>query len=83
MLAVDLGERRIGLALSDAVAHDRVAAHGARARSRYASSDDHAAILAVAREHEVGEVVVGMPLSLSGRAGPAARAAEAEIGALG
>jgi putative Holliday junction resolvase len=45
-------------------------------------SDDHAAILAVAHEHEVTTIVVGLPLSLSGRRGPAAEAARAEIGAL-
>ena len=33
----------------------------------------------IAREHEVTTIVVGLPLSLSGAKGPAARAAEAEI----
>lgn len=41
--------------------------------------DDHAAILAIAREHDVGAIVVGLPRSLSGRAGPAAQEARAEI----
>jgi putative Holliday junction resolvase len=44
--------------------------------------DDHAAILAIAREHDVRVIVVGLPLSLSGRRGPAARAAQAEIAEL-
>jgi putative Holliday junction resolvase len=33
----------------------------------------------VAREHEVATIVVGLPRSLSGRPGPAAKAARAEI----
>jgi putative Holliday junction resolvase len=74
---VDLGTRRIGLALSDASGTlasplDVLARSGDRAR-------DHAGILAVAREHEVGAIVVGLPRSLSGKSGPAAKAARAEI----
>ena len=42
-------------------------------------SDDHRAIAELATEHEVTTIVVGLPLSLSGAKGPAARAAEAEI----
>jgi len=77
ILGVDLGSRRIGLALSDASGTlasplDVLARSGDR-------GDDHAAILAVAREHEVGTIVVGMPKSLSGKDGPAAREARAEI----
>jgi len=76
-LGVDLGERRIGLALSDplgviASPHSvllRGLNHGA----------DHAAIVAVAREAGATAIVVGLPRSLSGRLGPAARAALAEI----
>ena len=77
VLGVDLGSVRIGLALSDptrtvASPHSvlrRAGDHGA----------DHRAIAAIAREHEVATIVVGLPLSLSGAKGPAARAAEAEI----
>lgn len=77
MLGVDLGSRRIGIASSDP---SRVVASPlvvlARART---VADDHAAILALAREREADVLVVGLPLSLSGRRGPAARAALAEI----
>ncbi len=80
VLGVDLGSRRIGLALSD---ESRTIASPLSVLQRSRShDDDHAAILAIARDHHVSEVVVGLPLSLSGRAGPAARAAQAEIGAL-
>ena len=79
-LGVDLGARRIGLALSDptrsvASPHDvlrRAADH----------ADDHDAIVAVARAEGVTTIVVGLPLSLSGRAGPAARATRNEVAEL-
>jgi putative Holliday junction resolvase len=76
-LGVDLGSRRIGLALSDASGTlasplDVLTRSGDRAR-------DHAAILAAAREHMVDTIVVGLPRSLSGGEGPAARAARVEI----
>lgn len=77
VLGVDLGERRIGLALSDP--GRRVAGpHGVLERGRDHGAD-HAAILAVAREHEATLIVVGLPRSLSGRLGPAARRAQAEV----
>jgi putative Holliday junction resolvase len=76
-LGVDLGARRIGLALSDptrtvASPHDVLR----RDRSR---ATDHATIVAIARAENVSTIVVGLPLSLSGRTGPAARATLAEI----
>jgi putative Holliday junction resolvase len=42
-------------------------------------ADDHRAIFALAREHDADTVVVGLPLSLSGKAGPAARAVLDEV----
>jgi putative Holliday junction resolvase len=50
-----------------------------RARAR---EDDHRAIVAAAREHEAGMIVVGLPLSLSGQTGPAARGVLEEVDAL-
>ena len=79
-LGVDLGERRIGLALSDpsrAVAspHDVLRRSGDPAA-------DRRAIVALAVEVGAGVIVVGLPLSLSGKSGPAARAARAEVEAI-
>ena len=76
-LGVDLGERRIGLALSDparivASPHDVIVRSGDR-------EADHQAILAAATAAEATTIVVGLPLSLSGRHGPAAKAALGEI----
>jgi putative Holliday junction resolvase len=77
VLGVDLGTRRIGLALSDpsgtlASPLSVLARSGDRAR-------DHRAIVAAAREHEADRIVVGLPRSLSGKAGPAEQSARAEI----
>jgi putative Holliday junction resolvase len=77
VLGVDLGTKRIGLALSDASGtlaspFDVVTRSGDRGR-------DHGAILDAAREHDVDRIVVGLPASLSGASGPAARDAQAEI----
>jgi putative Holliday junction resolvase len=76
-LGVDLGSVRIGLALSDPTR--TVASPLSVLRRGRDHSADHRAIAALVAEHEVTTVVVGLPLSLSGAKGPAARAAEVEI----
>ena len=80
VLGVDLGSRRIGLALSDP---SRVLAspHGVLERSGDPAAD-RSALVAAAREAGASEIVVGVPRSLSGNLGPAARAALDEIEAL-
>ena len=77
VLGVDLGERRIGLALSDP---GRVVAspHSVLERSGDVGTD-HRAIVAVAREAEATLIVVGLPRSLDGRLGPAARGVLEEV----
>lgn len=75
-LGIDLGARRIGVALSDsagslATPYEVVARSGDRAR-------DHRRIAALAEEAGAECLVVGLPLSLDGSTGPAARAALAE-----
>lgn len=81
VLGVDLGSRRIGLALSDPL---RVLAVPLTVLERTGDpAADDALILAAAVEHEAVLIVVGLPLSLStGRAGPAARATLDEVAAL-
>ena len=76
-LGIDLGSKRIGVALSDsagtvAVPYEVVE----RSRDR---QGDHRRLLALAVEAEVEAVVVGMPYSLDGSVGPAARRIQAEI----
>src|SRR4051794_31950929 len=77
MLGVDLGSRRIGLACSDPTG---TIASPLRVIER--SGDvvsDHRAIVEAAREWEAECIVVGLPLSLSGAEGPAARGVRVEI----
>ena len=75
-LGIDLGSRRVGVAVSDpggvlASPVEVIARSGDEAR-------DHRRILEIAAEWEVGRIVVGLPLSLDGSVGPAAAAAMAE-----
>ena len=80
VLGVDLGSRRVGLALSDP---SRVIASPHAVVARGAGDEDLIRALSpVILEWEVALVVVGLPLSLSGRDGPAARAARSVVDAL-
>ena len=80
VLGLDLGSRRVGVAVSDpsgtvATPHTVLTRTGDR-------KADHEAIVALARELAVDRIVVGLPLSLDGTVGPAARAVEEEVAAL-
>jgi len=80
-LGLDLGSKRIGVAISDsggrlATPYEVVHRSGDRGR-------DHRAILELAREAEVEAIVVGLPLSLDGSVGPAAKRALKEVAQLG
>lgn len=79
-LGVDLGEKRIGLARSDP--SGVLASPAGTLRRSGDPSADRVAIVAAAREAEAQVIVVGLPRSLSGREGPAARGARAEAEAL-
>jgi putative Holliday junction resolvase len=80
VLGVDLGSRRIGLALSDPGGH--IASPHAVLQRAKQQVDDHRAIVSVARENDVVAIVVGLPISLSGDLGPAARATLVEVEAM-
>ncbi len=78
--ALDLGSRRIGVAYSDS---GRTLASPWGTIQRSGDPDrDRAAVVEAVRDVEAVAVVVGLPLSLSGRVGPAARAAQQEADAL-
>jgi putative Holliday junction resolvase len=81
VLGVDLGARRIGLALSDPLG---VLAGPLEVLQRTGDrAADHRNILNAAAENEAALIVVGVPLSLStGRPGPAAKEMLAEVAAL-
>jgi putative Holliday junction resolvase len=79
-LGVDLGSRRIGVALSDsagtlATPYETVERSGDVPR-------DHRRLLELAAEAEVECIVVGLPLSLDGSVGPAAEAVLDEVATL-
>ena len=65
-LALDVGDRRIGVALSDPTG---LIATPLTTINRRSEAEDVDAVLALVSEHDAGEIVVGMPLLLSGRAG--------------
>jgi putative Holliday junction resolvase len=80
VLGFDLGSVRIGVALSDT--HQRVAsARDVVVRGRDAGADRRGLARLVAEEEAVG-VIVGLPLSLDGSVGPAARAILDEVAVL-
>ena len=71
--ALDLGAKRIGVAFSDS-GRTLASPWGTIERSGDPTRD-RGAVLEAVREVEASTVVVGLPLSLSGESGPAARAA--------
>ncbi|HTW98155.1 MAG TPA: Holliday junction resolvase RuvX [Acidimicrobiales bacterium] len=80
VLGLDLGERRIGVACSDG---RRLLATPQVVLERGGDpAADRARLAALVAELEVVLVVVGLPLSLDGRNGPAARAVLDEVEAL-
>lgn len=77
VLALDLGSRRIGVAVSDdagrlALPVAVIERHNDRPRL-------HREIAETVRDHEAGRVVVGLPIDLQGDVGPAARSVLAEV----
>lgn len=76
VVGIDLGTKRVGVAVSDptgtlASPHVVLERSGERAA-------DHRRLADIVAEVGAERVVVGLPLSLDGRMGPAARAAAAE-----
>lgn len=79
-LGLDLGSRRIGVAITDRTATvasplDVLQRTGRRHR-------DHLTIAKLVTDEDVGVVVVGLPLNMNGTTGPAAQAALKEAAAL-
>ena len=78
VLAIDYGRKRLGLAVSDPL---RLTARPLATWSRSNRRRDLARLRSLCREQEIGQIVVGWPLQLSGARGEmaseAARFAEA------
>ena len=80
VLAVDLGSRRIGVAVSDP--GGILASPYTTVERSAAVADDHRRLALLVDETGAERVIVGLPLSLDGSHGPAARGVEAEVEAL-
>ena len=79
VLGLDVGTRRIGVALSDALG---LTAQGLTVLERSTMAQDVEAVCKVIGEQGVEAVVVGWPLALSGKPGPQAPRVEAFVQAL-
>ncbi|MGD1023263.1 MAG: Holliday junction resolvase RuvX [Candidatus Sulfotelmatobacter sp.] len=66
ILGLDVGSRRIGIAVSDPLG---ITAQGLETLQRRNKRTDLAALEAVIREYSVREIVVGLPLRMSGAEG--------------
>ena len=65
LLGMDVGARRIGLAVSDALG---ITAQGLPTLQRKNKRADFAELERILREHSIAEIVVGHPMRLSGQA---------------
>jgi len=74
LIGIDLGDKRIGLALSDVT---RTIASGLTTLPRGKFAGDAARLLALASEHGVGGFVIGLPVRLDGSHGRRAQATRA------
>jgi putative Holliday junction resolvase len=80
VVGIDLGSRRIGVAVSDASA--TIASPSTVLERTGDPAADHRRIAAVVAEYEAERVVVGLPLSLDGTTGRAAQGVLAEVDAM-
>lgn len=76
-LGIDLGSRRIGVAVSDP--QGRVASAVEVVTRSGSVERDHRVLMGLADEWEAEVVVIGVPLSLDGSTGPAAAAVLDEV----
>jgi putative holliday junction resolvase len=80
VLALDVGSRRLGVAVSDPTG---TVASPLVTLPRRGPADDAAALAGLAAEHQAATLVVGLPRTLRGGEGPAARAVRAYVEELG
>lgn len=73
MLGLDLGERRIGVAMSDTLG---LTAQGLTVLARRGAAVDLEAVSELATQHRVERIIVGLPLAMDGTRGTPARRAE-------
>jgi putative Holliday junction resolvase len=73
ILALDPGTKRMGVALSDELGWT---AQPLETYERRSLATDLAHVQDLVRRHEVGRIVIGMPLHMSGRSSPQSKLAE-------
>ena len=76
-LGIDLGKKRIGVAVSDrsgTIASPLTVVHRGRSQR-----EDHLAIAALVRDEEAEMIVVGLPLNMDGTEGSSAKSARSEV----
>ena len=73
VLALDVGDRRIGVAISDPT---QVLARSLKVIQRVSRREDFGTVVRLVEEYEVEKVVVGYPRSLDGTAGRQAEKVE-------
>ena len=76
LLGLDIGDRRIGVAMSDPL---WLTAQPLTVLERRAPAEDVDAIRALVEAHGVARVIVGWPLTLRGEPGPQAKKVEAFV----
>ena len=77
IIGLDLGSQRIGVALSNSDV--TVATPYAVIKRTGKLEKDHQEILKIANEWEASRIIVGLPISLNGALGPAAKKINSEI----
>lgn len=73
-LGIDMGQRRIGVAVSDSLG---ITAQPVGVVARTTPQADLATLSKLAAEHAVSVIVIGLPLTLQGTRGPQAQRVEA------
>jgi putative holliday junction resolvase len=79
VLGLDLGEKTIGVAVSDELG---LIAYPRRTLRRTGNKSDSFAVANVAQDESAERIVIGLPLTLEGTVGPAARRVIAFVEAL-
>lgn len=76
ILGIDLGEKRVGLALSDPLG---ITAQGLETLLVKNKKEVVTGITAVCKKHAVIEIVIGLPMNMNGSFGPKAQEVQALI----
>jgi putative Holliday junction resolvase len=79
LMALDIGDRRIGVALSDP---GQMLVRGFQVIRRRSNKADMAVIASLVKEHGVEKIIVGHPLRSDGTVGEQARSVEAYVAGL-